>query len=257
MSLESERCVANLYLLAKKKNLRIGDLETSCGVSVGYLARLRQDQKKPLPGLDFLFRAAHLLDTTVDSLLSFDFHFASETDQYLHAFLTRLLVDTVPRRLVWDWDTACRPSPDILDAEVPFPDHPLLSLDARLMGHGRSKVIYASHFRQNDLDMVPRKVWRASLSKDSQVFLVCVGPGEDSPSPEGEDRGEEIELYLYQPDRKALFPLCHTDLAHPGILDHDLRKLCAVVEETLSLPVLNPSAVAAIDAYMGRARQKS
>ena len=47
---EKDRCITNIYFLAKKKNILIRDLEKSCDVSVGYLARLRQDKKQSLPG---------------------------------------------------------------------------------------------------------------------------------------------------------------------------------------------------------------
>ena len=44
MNADRDLCINNLYILVKKKGLRICDLETSCGVSVGYLARLRKDK---------------------------------------------------------------------------------------------------------------------------------------------------------------------------------------------------------------------
>ena len=41
--------VNNVYMLAKQHDLKIKDLETGCGVSVGYLSRLRQGEKNSVP----------------------------------------------------------------------------------------------------------------------------------------------------------------------------------------------------------------
>ena len=48
-------CINNLYTLSKQKNMKIRALETSCGVSVGYLARLRQDVLKRTGALRLSF----------------------------------------------------------------------------------------------------------------------------------------------------------------------------------------------------------
>ena len=95
MKADRDLCINNLYILAKKKGIRICDLETSCGVSVGYLARLRKDKNNSLPGADFLVRAASLLETSVDSLLFFDYHAATDTEIYLHLFVSRLSLDSL------------------------------------------------------------------------------------------------------------------------------------------------------------------
>lgn len=73
------------------------------------------------------------------------------------------------------------------------------------MGQGRSKVTYASLFRRNDLDLVPRKVWRASLSKDSQIFLVRVAPGKETLSLPGLDPSavEAIDAYMSRARQKS------------------------------------------------------
>ena len=71
---DKELFLRNIYTLAKEKGVRIGDLETSCGVSVGYLARFRQDKNQDLPGMDFVIRAAAVLNTSLDFLLYFDYN---------------------------------------------------------------------------------------------------------------------------------------------------------------------------------------
>ena len=241
---EHSRCIANLYALAKKKGIKIKDLEVSCGVSVGYLSRLRQDKKSPLPGTEFLLRAAVLLDTTVDSLLYFDFQLASDTDQYLYSFISRLTLDTLSDKLRWAVDEACVPDPVILEGIV-FPDHPLLGLDPVLLQEEKSKAYYASPFHPAVYDLVPEAAWRASLSENTVVFLTRVAS-------DTEGCAGETEMYLYHIHEKALSPLCHTDTSHSGILDRVIGTLCETVSESLRRTALDRIAVSAIDAYMNK-----
>jgi len=242
-----DRCIANLYALSKRKGIRIRDLETSCGVSVGYLAHLRLDKRNPFPSSEFLFRAADLLETTVDSLFHFDFQLSTETDQYLHAFISRLTRDTISEKLCWDLDHACIPDPSVME-EIVFPSHPLLGLDPVMLQEGKSKQYYASPFHPSVYDLLPRAAWRVALSDHTVVFLTCVSR-EDLPA---EDKANlrEAEMYLYNLETKALSPLCHSNPAHPGMLDRDLAVLCDTVSDSLHRTSLDLFAVSAIDAYM-------
>ena len=242
-----DRCIANLYALSKRKGILIRDLETSCGVSVGYLAHLRQDKRKPFPSSEFLFRAADLLETTVDSLLHFDFQLSTETDQYLHAFINRMILDTLSEKLSWDLDHACVPDPSVLE-EIVFPDHPLLGLDPVLLLEGKSRQHYASPFHPNVYNLLPRAAWRAMLSENTVVFLTCVN--QEDLSAEDNAKLRETELYLYNMEKKALSPLCHSNPAHPGMLGRDLALLCETVSDSLHRTSLDLFAVSAIDAYM-------
>ena len=247
---EKDRCITNIYFLAKKKNILIRDLEKSCDVSVGYLARLRQDKKQSLPGSEFLFRAAALLGTNVDALMNFNFNLASETDLYLHSFLTKLLLDSLKQKIVWTPDSDCVPSPVVLESEIRFPDHPLLSLDPVLLQQGKSKEYYLSPFHPAAHDLVPRAAWRASISEETQVLMTCVAPMGGGDADCQNDAANEIELYLYGASEHALSPLCHADPRQPGLLYHDLSDLYETVTELLNRNALDQFAISAIDAYM-------
>lgn len=247
-------CINNLYTLSKQKNIKIRALETSCGVSVGYLARLRQDVRHPLPGLDFLVRAAALLEMTVDSLLYFDFQLSSETDRRLEAFISRLTLNTLRETLRWDADHACVPDPVILDG-VDFPSHPLLGLDPVLLQENKSKQYYASPFHPADYSLVPLSAWTAVLSEDTVIYLAAVSSAEDV---SGKKKSRQsTELYLYNREHSALSPLCCTDAEHPGLLDRALSVLCETVSESLRRTALDQYAVRAIDAYMNSGKEDS
>ena len=245
--IDRDRCIANLYALSKQKGIRIRDLETSCGVSIGYLAHLRLDKRNPFPGAEFLFRAADLLETTVDSLLHFDFQLSTETDQYLHAFINRLILDTLSEKLCWDLDRDCVPDPSVSEETV-FPSHPLLGLDPVLLQEGKSKQYYASPFHPSVYNLLPRAAWRTVLSDHTEVFLTCVS--QEDLSAEEKAGLRETEMYLYNTEKKALSPLCHSNPAHPGMLNRDLAVLCETVSDSLHRTSLDLFAVSAIDAYM-------
>ena len=253
MSPDKDRCLRNIYTLAKKKGLRIGDLETACGVSVGYLARLRQDRKQTLPGSEFLFHAARLLETSVDNLLYFDFQLAAESDKVLDSFISKLICDTVTDRLSWRPDPACIPSPYISDKSFAFPDHPLLGLDPDLMQSGKSRETYLSPFHPAAADLFPRSAWRAGITADTDVLVVRVSqqPGKS----EGDVSREEIELYLYNMKQSRLSALCHTNAGSPGVLDHALFELAEAIEETFRTRPLEQWALDAINGFLSGRRE--
>ena len=252
MKADRDLCINNLYILAKKKGIRICDLETSCGVSVGYLARLRKDKNNSLPGADFLVRAASLLETSVDSLLFFDYHAATDTEIYLHLFVSRLSLDSLSEKVVWKHDPECLPSPVEADSAAGLSDHPLLSFDPKLMEQEIYKEIYLSPFHPMAYDLQPRAAYRAPLSEDTLVMLIRVSPPQADQQPDSE---EEIELFLYNTRAKALSALCSTDNRHAGVLDHALSTLCRIVSESVQRTKLDQYAVSAIDAYMNTRRK--
>ena len=121
MKYEKARFVNNIYELAKRQKLKIGDLETNCGVSNGYLARLRQDDKNTAPGADFLMNIADQLSVSVDALLSFDFPNSTGAEQKLLIYIDRLLRDTEARKLIWQRDPAPLSVPVNPDASSAHP----------------------------------------------------------------------------------------------------------------------------------------
>ena len=248
MTPNKDRCLDNIYALAKKNGLRIRDLETACGVSVGYLARLRQDKKQSLPGSDFLFRVSILLETSMDNLMFFDYRLASDNEMKLSSFLSQLNQDTLGETLVWQADPDCFPSPYISDSVSSLPDHPLLALDPVLMQQGKSKEFYLSPFHPAVCNLVPQAAWRAPISDDTDALLTKVSPEPDKS--EKPSFRAEVELYLYNKKTKALSPLCHTNQKSPGILDNNLLELCYSIEMMFKARPLDKSALSAIDQYM-------
>ena len=102
MSVEfnKERLFRNIHYLIKKRGVKIGDLETSSGVSTGYIARTMRDEKSK-PGIEFVMKVAEELWVTTDELLRLDLEQLTETEKYLHSFLSKLVKDTNAGKVEW------------------------------------------------------------------------------------------------------------------------------------------------------------
>ena len=91
--------VKQLYpaALAKQHDPKIKDLETGCGVSVGYLSRLRQGEKNIAPGADFLLAVSERLSVSVDMLLSSEISEATESENEMLQYIDKLTRETCSR----------------------------------------------------------------------------------------------------------------------------------------------------------------
>lgn len=105
-SFDKKICLANIYYLAKEKNIKIGDLEAAAGVSVGYLSRINKDDNETNPGIDFISRVAELLNTGIDTLVNVDLSGLTPTERYLISFMEKLKRDTSADKLDWERSSA-------------------------------------------------------------------------------------------------------------------------------------------------------
>ena len=259
MAPDKDRFLRNIYTLAKEKGVRIGDLETSCGVSVGYLAHFRQDKNQDLPGMDFVIRAAAVLNTSLDFLLYFDYTLASENDKYLARFIGQLIADTATDHLTWQPDPGCFPlRPEVVsDTPLPSPNHPLVAFDMDLRLKGIYREYYHSPFHPRATDLYPVAAWRASISDTAEILLVRI----TRESPEAIEKEtsadkqtaawEELELYILDKGT-VLDILCHTNMSVKGILDESLQDLFDCVDHTFRGKNVGSWAHNAIDNYMSR-----
>ena len=91
----------NILFLLKKSEIKIGELESDCGVSPGYISRTSKDGNTK-PGIEFIFKVAQKLNVSIDTLLKVDMTKLSPTEQYLLSFLEKLKKDTIKNKLDWN-----------------------------------------------------------------------------------------------------------------------------------------------------------
>lgn len=100
----------NINYLVKQKNIKIGELESEAGVSVGYLSRASKDGGSN-PGIEFIVKVASIFNISIDTLVSVNLSSITPTEEYLIDFLTKLNNDTIENNLDW-----CRESKEELNS---------------------------------------------------------------------------------------------------------------------------------------------
>ncbi|AQS52503.1 hypothetical protein BW727_100093 [Jeotgalibaca dankookensis] len=117
----------NIYFLIKKRNEKIGDLESTAGVSTGYISRTSKESGAK-PGIDFIISVASYLKISIDTLLTVDLSSLTPTELYLVSFFEKLKSDTVNDKLGWE-----KNSSDSLNYEEPdlngVLSHPLMNYE--------------------------------------------------------------------------------------------------------------------------------
>ena len=260
MEYSKKRFTDNVYALAKKRKMKIGDLEKNCHVSSGYLARLRQDEKNTAPGADFLMNVASQLSVSVDSLLSFDFTEATDPELKILNYVEKLLHETEAGKLVWRVDRSGS------SASVPVKSdgtsaHPLfVAINEGLLTEEEKaemelpdsvssfELAYRSLFRPDCVDLVPAAMFRCSFPGRRVLYLVAVAkPGRVLPGPA---QWSELELVMAGRDFSEPVPLAHTDHETPGRLDALIARLFEAVKDVVSAPQLSPEASAIMDDFL-------
>ena len=103
---DKKTCLANIRFLLSMLSVRLGDIETNAGVSIGYLSRLEKEGNKSDPSIEFLATAAKMLGVTLDTLLYAKLGELSNDEKYLIQFLTMLKIDTDEDKIVWEMESA-------------------------------------------------------------------------------------------------------------------------------------------------------
>lgn len=122
-----KRMFDNISFMLTEFGRKIGELETSVGVSPGYISRTSKEENVK-PGIDFIVNVANALDVSLDTLLNVNMTELTPTEQYLVSFLEKLKNDTVDDKLIWNIESA-----DSLNRQEPdmngYVEHPLFSYE--------------------------------------------------------------------------------------------------------------------------------
>lgn len=95
------KLLKNISTIIQERGVKIGELETSVGVSPGYLSRLSKEDVKTLPSLDVVWRIAKALNVNMERLVEGNFDHESNTVAYMQQFLQKLFSDTVNGSISW------------------------------------------------------------------------------------------------------------------------------------------------------------
>lgn len=102
---DKEIFLSNITELLKAKEMRIGELETEVGVSLGYISRINKESNAK-PSLDFVMKVAKFFSVSLTTLLETDLRNFTSQEQYLLIFLQKLQDDTANWKVSWETETA-------------------------------------------------------------------------------------------------------------------------------------------------------
>ena len=68
MEFDRSRLMNNITTLIKEKNIKIGELENSVGISTGYLSKMAKPENESMPGIDLKFLHELKLETDVHEI---------------------------------------------------------------------------------------------------------------------------------------------------------------------------------------------
>ena len=92
---------SNISYLAKKNNLRIGDVEKMLGISAGYISRTTKEGSGKKLSIDVVWKIARLFETSINALINTDLRVPSTNTDLLVMFLSKLLKDTHEGIINW------------------------------------------------------------------------------------------------------------------------------------------------------------
>lgn len=232
-------CVSNIYFLAKQKEMKIGDLESECGVSTGYISRLNKEDSKTVPGLEFLLAVAEKLGVSLKSLVSFKFSELTPNEVKVKRFIEKLTFQTQSFAIHWEQEN----DEDIRNvAEVgcdEYATHPLMIVyysDKDEYTHVR----FNSYFHKGSIvDVVD--LYYVDLDASTRIYLAITiyGPEENDSS-----------LELYMRSNHTINPLCFIDKRH-NLFFETMKTLHSAVADSASHIHLSSTTEFTIDMYLG------
>lgn len=241
--------INNVYNLANRRNLKIKDLETGCGVSLGYFSRLRQGEKNIAPGADFLLAVSEKLSVSVDTLLTSDLSKATESEGEMLLYIDKLIRETRSRKLSWQEDFAGYLDTTPLRTDG-SPIHPLYTTRTVDPKDG---FYYHTMFHASLTDLVPVKVYGSIFPHGRTLYLVQVWNTGDNPDSPGD--WTELDLVMTGSGIADPIPLGHTNHERAGRLDEPMKHLFDTVEDAAVLPMLTPEGREIIRDYLDEERK--
>lgn len=160
--------ISNINYLAKKNNMRIGDVERMLGISAGYISRTAKENSSKKLSIDVVWKIAKLFEVSLNSIINTDLRLPGSNTELLIKFLGKLYRDTKSDKIGWDFEGGyeCEVSDRYLDLKMVsevedetdeysyryYPRH----LNNELRWYVAGEIICCEKFSDNkDLVMIP------------------------------------------------------------------------------------------------------
>lgn len=239
----------NISYLIKKREMKIGELESEAGVSPGYISRTSKDGGAK-PGIDFIMKAATALNVSVDTLLRVDLASLTSTEQYLISFLEKLVADTMNDKLDWN-----RESAEALNYRLETDmngncDHPLFSQE-KFLEQGETEYpdeVIRTVFISKAFDVhtyIQGDCFNLRMKNGAYLFLMDIS---NNTYREGDSAAFAKEIWMCPAKGPVKQFLCSTkDISEISAL---INELYQAVSENAKHPKVSKEVKDAIDAFM-------
>lgn len=233
---DKKLCISNIYFLARKKGLKLGDMERQAGVSTGYISRLNKEDNSTIPGVDFVEAIARMLGVTVDALINYDYENLSPTEEYLITVIEKMTAQTRYSERLWERMSDRSLRAEMLDEEG-HPVCPMFSWDTE-----KKKAMYVSAFDTSDVRIIGT-CFRSQMNEDTWAYLMLVGTAEQRDSADG-----FYELYL----RKGMqiSPVCCSGRNNQHVIAKDMKELYTAIVDTEYRPKIKMEVKQVLDAFL-------
>lgn len=266
------KLLKNISAVIQERGVKIGELETSVGVSPGYLSRLSKDDIKTLPPLDVVWRIAKALSVSMERLIEGNFDHASATVTYMQQFLQKLFEDTV--NSVIDWNSKSVTDLNCIlrceDNEYFAFIHTNYDKEYREDRSFRDEAHYdkGTYECYRHCKITPVTSPKTNAWVDDSVFFTRMPNGQTlylvrygMPDLLSEDAPDALifyELYFDNPESQddAVVPICNT-FGNRRVLFPDIEKLYQELKEHEFDLRISKEARSSIDCFMGKAVPQS
>lgn len=241
MEFNKERCIANIYALAKEQGVKIGELESAANISVGYLSRLAKENNNALPNIEALVVISDRLNVSLDALVRRDLTVNDSTESYFVKVVDKLLDDTKFKPNIW----VVEPEENLKNMTRKQVDkHPLFQTKTyreAVFDEDVCETMYNSIIPSDESVIINGDFFYADISKTTGFYLTSVK------YPFG---FEAYEIFLI--DNGKIDPLCSTNGAGTVLTDK-IKLLYQTVNETVNKPKIKDRVKNTLDQYIGGA----
>ncbi len=99
--LNAKRMMENIKLLITSRNLKVSDIETSIGISAGYLGRMLRKGEAANPSIEIIWKLANYFDVSVERLVDGDVTDPNDNLALIIATMKFCRMETLCGQIVW------------------------------------------------------------------------------------------------------------------------------------------------------------
>lgn len=237
----------NIAYLLKEHDMKVGELETKAGVSVGYISRTKEGNAKP--GIDFIMKAANILNVSLDTLLTVNLRALTPTEKYLITFLEKLIRDTNDDKLDWNIETASSLNRLLGTNGANQGQHPLFNEDEfYFYGDGYpqpyTKVVFNSKAFGGEDTVIDDDCYNLVMKNGATLYVMTVGLYDENID---STVNSDTELWMTTKDGKRQYLCKASDEFDIGILVVGLKSAIKVNSQH---PKIKKDIKSVIDAFL-------